>query len=814
MWREALPSGNGVVGAAAYGGVQEETVMIQHNELWHAGIRSPLPDVSHTLRETRQLIDEQQYAEASWLLANELRQQGYEASLAKPLPVADLRVHMACRDGFKNYRRRLDMETGEVMVSWRDGIKERQRRLFVSRADDMIVCEIGGEGEPFDVRIGLDLHVDGRSSWPTEEMKASRAVQIDGEYMMYAATNEADGKDYGIVMRVLPACAKYTDRTQARGESDSDSAMALFRITGQPGTPEVMQIERTNGVLLLLRVFVRGEREREWQRIRDNLDAVTEDYETLLARHVAIHRPLFQSVSIDLGARDDDRSNEELLLEAYEGAAPAALIEKMWAYGRYLFISAVRPDGLPCALYGLWGGDYRAQWSHYMANENVQMMYWHIYAGGLAELAPSLFHYYESLMDDFRENARKLYGCRGIFVPAGTTPGMGLPNQVVPVIMNWSGAAGWLAQHYYRHVQYTGNLDFLRKRALPFMREVAAFYEDFLVMGDDGLYRMYPSVSPENTPGNFMPEPGRKLDHPMPTTVNATMDIAIIRELFTHLIEGSRQAGMYGDDLPLWEAILERLPKYQINEDHAMREWMHADFADHYSHRHLSHLYPVFPGQEVTRENHPDLFAACAEAVERRLIVGLSAQSGWSLAHLANTYARLGEGDRALECLDLLARSCVLNNFFTLHNDYRNMGICLSHRNAPVQLDANLGWVSAVQEMLLYADPSIVKLLPALPKTWSHGHVRGLRFHTGMANFSWDVARGVFQAELQAVRDTELTVQLPACLGEDRLDYEFDGCVDGQVEVEQSPYGAGYYSVHVAAGRALRIQAGAGVRTV
>ncbi|MBW7459839.1 glycoside hydrolase family 95 protein, partial [Paenibacillus sepulcri] len=404
---------------------------------------------------------------------------------------------------------------------------------------------------------------------------------------------------------------------------------------------------------------------------------------------------LYRSVSLELEDADNDpRTNERLLLDAYEGEAPPALVRKMWAYGRYLFMSgtAAAEDAEPFGLYGLWGGDYRLVWSHNMANENIQMMYWHAHVGGLGELVTPLFRYYEGLMDVFRENARKLYGCRGIYIPAGSTPGIGVPNQIVPVILNWTGAAGWLSRHYYEHFRYTGDLQFLRETALPFMLEALRFYEDFLVTDANGVYKMYPSVSPENTPLNYMPSDGKPLAHPMPTAINATMDIAILKELLKSLIEANQKAGSEDPEAEKeWNRMLTHLPAYKLNKDGAISEWIHPAFEDRYAHRHLSHLYPVFPGQEVTRESDPNMFGAFETAVHRR---EMGAQSGWSLAHMAALYARLGDGDASLNCLDILSRSSLLPNLFTLHNDWRGMGVSLQMPAAPVQLDANMGWVN------------------------------------------------------------------------------------------------------------------------
>lgn len=780
MWREALPSGNGVVGASVFGGVREETVLLNHARLWHWGRKDELPDVSHVLAETRAMMDAGQYQEASWLLANALKERGYGTKLASRFPLAAVSLVMPGENAFRSYRRKLFMDSGEVEVGWKDGDTRFNRRLFVSRADDTVVYEISSDRESaVSGEIGLVLHPSDRWSEAPEFKKLEQSVERGsalGEdaaagmssagspsarslaaFSWFAATND-DDTDYGAVMAV---------------KADGGEIRA---INGS------IHFQGASRVLVWVRVFVKGERKGDWARLRGELTALAEQssYLGLLERHLALHRPLYRSASLELGADTckhgqlsgglernvqetsaDGPFNEQLLLDAYEGEAPIALVRRMWAYGRYLFISGTdsSADAEPFGLYGLWGGDYRLVWSHNMANENVQMMYWHAHVGGLGDLTPALFRYYESLMEDFRGNARKLYGCRGIYIPAGTTAGIGVPNQIVPVILNWTGAAAWLARHYYERYQFTGDIDFLKERAIPFMLEAARFYEDFLVLNDSGEYRVYPSVSPENTPQNFMPEDGVQLAHPMPTTINATMDVALIRELFTHLLDAADQAGTgTSAEKEKWKLMLERLPAYTVNEDGAAEEWLHPDFEDRYAHRHLSHLYPVFPGNEVMRETQPAMFEAFEKAVRQREI---GAQSGWSLTHMASIYARLGDGDRALDCLDILSRSGLLPNLFTLHNDWRGMGVSMNMPTAPVQLDANMGWVNAVQEMLLQVTPGMIKLLPALPERWSRGKLSGWRFHTGELSLEWDRACGSFRAELRATRDTRTVVKLP-----------------------------------------------------
>ncbi|WP_240768004.1 glycosyl hydrolase family 95 catalytic domain-containing protein [Paenibacillus amylolyticus] len=812
LWREALPSGNGKLGASVQGGIQTETVLLQHSELWHWGRKDELPDVSHTLSETRKLMDEERYLEASWHLTRTLQAEGYASKLSSRYPLATMTVEMKCNNAFRKYRRELDMDTGEVHVRWQDGSDNYTRSLFVSRADDCVVYEIethrlkdgasaqgtgSTEHSLLSGTIGLQFPQGDRVREDDEfnVLKSSITIRIDrddsGDYLCYGGQND-DGQDYGAVLRLIQLNeipgASHDQQKESETNKDMLSRQLHFQTSGK--------------VLVLVKMFATGRRAQEWTRLKQELASLESDYNTLLDRHISLHQPLFRSAELDLDDKTDDgRCNEDFLLEAYEGEAPTGFVRKMWAYGRYLFISGTSEhSGLPFGLYGLWGGDYRLIWGHNMANENVQMMYWHTAVGGLSNLNRSLFRYYNGLMDDFRDNARKLYGCRGIYIPAGTTPGIGVPNQIVPVIMNWTGAAGWIARHYYAHYQFTGDKQFLLEEALPFMKEALQFYEDFLVLGEDGKYKIYPSVSPENTPENFMPKHGQPLAHPMPTAINATMDIAIIKELLQHVIAASRLTGVHATKIPCWEAMLEHMPDYLIEAEGAVKEWLHPAFEDRRDHRHLSHLYPVFPGQEVTREEQPELFQAFETAVDQRRLV---AQSGWSLAHMSSIYARLGNGERALESLDILARSCVLSNGYTLHNDWRNMGVCMSMPAAPIQLDANMGWVNAVQEMLLYVSEQWIKLLPALPERWVRGSIHDWCIPGGRMSCTWNRSSGFFRAELVADRRINTKLHIPewvngcemisrsACLCEldDNGIYELEIEVGGELTLERKMFG-------------------------
>lgn len=592
-WREALPSGNGKIGAAVYGGVHKETILLNHEDLWWQSKTPDLPDVSSELSEVQRLLLNEEPRTADRLLANALKEKGYAPQIACPLPLGDLEVQMATSQGFKNYSRYLNMETGEVTVEWEDADTRYIRELFVSRSDDLVVYRIKQQGpERIHAQISLDLHdrTDRRTTAgkPDSPLPDNLETYSEGNFIFYAASSD-DGTDFGAVARVhiRDGVLKHSDK---------------------------IQVEDATEVTVYLEPFIKENRSDAWKRLASKLANVTDSYDQLLNRHMKEHSSLFLAMKLDLDAEDRERSNEELLLQAYKGEAPKALVEKMWAFGRYLLISSSRDGGHPCPLLGLWCGEYKGFWAFNMVNENLQMIYWQALSGKMPELMLAVFDYCERMLDDFRLNAQRLYGCRGIYIPAPTVPDSGMLKHIAPHIIHWTGGAAWVAQLYYDYYLYTEDLDFLRKRALPFLRETALFYEDFFIMDENGYYLSCPSNSPENTPGNY-----RKQGKPgLATAINATMDFALAKEVLTHLIDGSETLNVYSEEVDQWKEMLARIPPYEINEDGAVKEWMHPFFTDNYHHRHQSHIYPLFPGIEVTKDSDPELFDAFVQAVKKR----------------------------------------------------------------------------------------------------------------------------------------------------------------------------------------------------
>ena len=769
-WQDALPVGNGEVGAMLYGHICQEQVLLNHEALWYRKGEPRMVDLSDQLPELRRLIAEGEYQAAQDFMQKLNEERGGAWTRTDPYqPHCDIRLLATTAGPFRDYRRGIDFATALAWMTWSDEAATFRRELFVSRADDVVVLRLSADcpGQ-VSCRLRLEAHdkgnprvLDGFSA-PTEAPPTEFTTAVEDAWTLFTGRMDT-GQEFGAVGRVV------TRGGSAEGDGD------------------FIAIREADEALLLVKLFVEESPDEAIPRLRQELEGIEPDFEQLLERHAAIHRDLFERMSLELDGLEPDATNDELLMQAYDGDVPTRLVHKLADFGRHLLICSSREGGWPANLQGVWNGDYAPAWSaDYHNDENIQMNYWAALPGSLPEAALPVFDYYERYLDHYRENARCIHGCRGIFVPiAQAVHGYSYPG----LWCAWTGAAGWLGQLFFDYYLFTGDRDFLANRAIPWLRETALFYEDFLFEGADGKLVFSPSLSPENRPSC----PGASL-----VSWNATMDVAICREVLEHLVEGCEALGIEAEGVARWRVMLAKLPDYAINDDGAIAEWLPPELPDNYHHRHQSHIYPLFPGFSVTEESDPALYAACRVAVEKRLVIGLASQSGWSLAHMANIYARLGDGDRALECVELLARSSTGANLFTYHNDWRWMGLTLGGWGhwPPFQIDANFGATAAVLEMLCFSAPGLIKLLPALPSRWTRGRAGTLACRGGIAvDLEWDLGAGRLGASLTSRDAQTVTLRFPRPIAR----------IDTDADIRPSPLGDAYREIALPAAQPIRL---------
>lgn len=742
-WKDGFPVGNGVIAALAYGRICAEVVLLNHQDLWRAGVFQPLPDLSGHLAELRRMMDDGNHVEANQLYPKLLQESGFSGRAEAYQPGPDILFEESAEEAFSQYKRRLDMSTGCITVSWLDGSQPRSRELFTPLRHNVVAIRCSA----------------------ASNQSIRRSVRLQPHD--FADAFDQHGKSFDIPFTVsVQSFEKGYCTHFSFDEPFQDYLCAAFAV----GTDSVIHVK--DGTLVVegigcVEIYVALEPKkndpRQAEQLYRRLRSVAEiGYEALLLEHSLAFGALFDSCEFSLDATPEERSrsNEELLAQAFNSEPSLALIERMHDYGRYLLICSSCQGALPANLQGKWNGDYSPPWACiYFLNENLQMAYWQAFPGNLAEVLLPIFDLIEKLTGDYEVNARRLFGCDGYLLPLYLGPGSGVQCDKQPHVIYWTGAGAWVAHLYFEYWSFTGDDVFLRERALPFIRQVARFYEQFVIVRDAKAF-IYPGNSPENHPLG----PWKKGE--VDLCINATMDVALVRELFTNLKMIDSRLGTDSPGHHRREAILEALPQYEVDDDGAFREWLHPDFGENHEHRHLSHLYPFFPGHELQPGDASTPLQAIRTSIEKRLEIGIRYQTGWSFAHMANVFARLGEGNHAARCLHLLTKSCTGPNLMTYHNDYRGMGITMSilrGRTPPLQLDANFGYSSAILEMLLHSSLGQITILPALPASWRKGVLAGACCRGGIkVDIEWDLdakhIRLSFRSRIAAERELILPV--------------------------------------------------------
>ncbi|HEX8833749.1 MAG TPA: glycoside hydrolase N-terminal domain-containing protein, partial [Abditibacteriaceae bacterium] len=518
----------------------------------------------------------------------------YHCETADYHPLGEIWIHHHDIAATRDYRSSLDLNTGEVVVSWTMSGSCYERRLLVSRADDVIALTVKG-WEPGKLKMACRLrphrveqvtdYGSGRTPHLVIPPITWDARQGDGWHAHIGRYE--DGREFGAVLKNMPV---------GGGSTYDDDYW------GGPWTG----VQDAESALVLVKCWWDEPADSAISRLLEEMAALPADYQTLLQRHLEHHEPLAKAFSFDLGVDKAERSkpNNALMQDAFEGDVPNALVERMVAYQRHLLVTSAREDSWPANLQGRWNGDYVPAWnSDYHNDINIQMTYWPAPQTGLANLIEPLADYYFQFLDDYRHNARQIFGCRGILLPIN----MGTHGQMRHgAFVHWTAGAGWMAQHWWEHWLVSGDREFLRTRTLPWLQETAAFYLDFVEVRD-GVAHFSPSISPENPPL------GKSL-----TVADATMDVVVCRETLTNLLEALRVLEETDVEEERYRQLLVALPPYEVNAEGGLREWLHPDLPDCQTHRHMSHLYGLFPGWEINEEDTPEIYPQAVRALELR----------------------------------------------------------------------------------------------------------------------------------------------------------------------------------------------------